>query len=69
MLSWCSHVMKPETRVSLVLLHDVFVAMDPTSDVDLDEVECILINLIAKVRMDSRQAHSHTEPVPESGRP
>lgn len=41
---------KPETRISLVTCHEVLKGIDPDSDMDMDELECILMNLIGKVR-------------------
>lgn len=39
-----------ESRLSVELVFRLHQAMDQRSDVDIDEIECILANLIYKVR-------------------
>jgi len=39
-----------ESRLSVELVFRLHQAVDPASDVDIDEVECMLANLIYRVR-------------------
>ena len=48
MYSWL--INEKSSRISIVTCHEVHKAIDPQSDVDIDELECILANLIQKVR-------------------
>lgn len=43
-----------ESRLSVELVFKLHQAVDPASDVDIDEVECILANLIYKVKSKSQ---------------
>ena len=46
-----------ESRLSIELVFQLHQAMDPASDVDIDEIECLLANLIYKGNIRGYIAH------------
>lgn len=47
-----------ESRLSVELVFKLHQAVDPASDVDIDEVECILANLIYKVTNETSKSQA-----------